>query len=180
MRLVGRFALVFTAATVPTLVALSACQLPEHLAGLQNETPNQLGTPGAVASTGGSTTTSGSTASSSGSAGGSDAGSTPEGGPASTVCDSAEAITDAVPACVTCSTANCVGAYTTCMNTPGGACALAVACLAPCTTASCIAGCLNMYPAYEAYAQCLFTLCTSTCGLANSLGSCVLTDAGTD
>jgi hypothetical protein len=180
MRLAGRLAALFALVSGPSLVAFAACDDPEHLPGLANEIPDLLYPNGATGATGagGASTTSG-TGIGTGT-GGTDGGATgnPEGGVAVTLCDSAQADTISLAACLSCANTSCASAYSICGTTNFS---LGQACVANCNgVGSCIATCLNGNAPYETYVDCLFTSCGSSCGLATPLSGCTLSDAGTD
>jgi hypothetical protein len=163
MRLVGRILVVLAAAGGPAVVVLIGCNDNSHLPGLQNEVPNTINTVPVVLPDSGTGT-------------GSSSSGAPA-GPAMSLCDCAASITAGATACKSCEQAMCTPQYTACQ---ASTCAQAIQCVFGCNNSGpCIANCIAVNPAYEAFVTCLLQSCASACGWSTPL-PCPLPDAGTD
>jgi len=141
----------------PTVVVLIGCNVDNtHLPGLPNELPNRQGAPSGPVT--GTHTSSGTTSSST----------APITGPALNECDCAAAVLAASPSCLMCQNQTCMTVYTHCAATD---CPMAATCVKGCNNSGpCIAGCIDMYPGYQGYMQCLFyNGCAPSCGVTASL-----------
>jgi hypothetical protein len=158
-------------ASGPAVVVLIACNVDNsHLPGLPNELPNHQGIPVVLPSEAG------------GGGGGTGGGTTTASGPAMSLCDCAASFTDdGTQACITCSNATCTAEYDACQAGDCGGVNGAIACVAAClpTDGACIAACIVANPDYQAFLDCLFAGCASSCGVATPL-TCPLPDGGTD
>jgi hypothetical protein len=171
----GKRLLVVGCLSVPSAVALFACDDPVHLPGLQNELPNRVGGQVAFVSTGsgtgGTTTTTTGTA---GSVAASDA------GPALSLCDCAAALNAGVSVCKSCENSMCSGVYTQCLQAPASECSAGIQCVMGCSANDglCISTCLQVSPAYATLIECVLSSCGASCGWSPP-ETCSY-DAGTD